>query len=152
MFDAASRTLRAPFAAVCSDPGTGAQPSAACARAGTHRRAVTTLSTTLKFCGTRNRLSRSDGFSVVRQPHDEIGSAATKGEGRRNVLCAYLAGALLIGLAGNAIAGAWWLDPLVGLVIVAVAVREGVEAWRGEGCCVASPLDGLDGCQDECCR
>ena len=42
---------------------------------------------------------------------DEIGSAATKGEGRQNVLCAYLAGALLVGLAGNAIVGAWWLDP-----------------------------------------
>jgi divalent metal cation (Fe/Co/Zn/Cd) transporter len=86
---------------------------------------------------------------------EQIGSAATKGEGRQNVLCAYLAGALLIGLAGNAIAGAWWLDPVVGLLIAAVAVREGLDAWRGEGCCVASPLDGyaVDGgaCRDECC-
>ena len=79
---------------------------------------------------------------------EEIGSAATKGEGRQNVLCAYLAGALLVGLLGNAIAGAWWLDPLVGLLIAAVAVREGVDAWRGEGCCVASPLDGY---ADDCC-
>src|SRR4051812_24849456 len=79
---------------------------------------------------------------------DEIGSAATKGEGRQNMLCAYLAGALLIGLLGNALAGAWWLDPVVGLLIAAVAVKEGREAWRGEGCCVASPLDG---CQDDCC-
>jgi divalent metal cation (Fe/Co/Zn/Cd) transporter len=68
----------------------------------------------------------------------QIGSAATKGEGRQNVLCAYLAGALLIGLAGNAIAGAWWLDPLVGLLIAGVAVKEGFDAWRGDGCCVAS--------------
>ena len=43
---------------------------------------------------------------------------------------------------GNALVGAWWLDPTVGLLIAAVAVKEGVEAWRGEGCCVASPLDG----------
>jgi divalent metal cation (Fe/Co/Zn/Cd) transporter len=87
---------------------------------------------------------------------EEIGSAATKGEGRQNVLCAYLAGALLIGLLGNALAGAWWLDPIVGLLIAAVAVKEGLEAWRGEGCCVGSPLDGFttesDGCQDDCCR
>jgi divalent metal cation (Fe/Co/Zn/Cd) transporter len=84
---------------------------------------------------------------------DQIGSAATKGEGRQNILCAYLAGALLIGLAGNAIAGAWWLDPVVGLLIAAVAVQEGIEAWRGEGCCVASPLDGFQpGCDDDCCR
>jgi len=67
---------------------------------------------------------------------NQLGSAATAGEGRQNMLCAYLAGALLVGLLGNALAGAWWLDPLVGLLIVAVAVKEGRDAWRGEGCCV----------------
>jgi divalent metal cation (Fe/Co/Zn/Cd) transporter len=73
---------------------------------------------------------------------DQIGSAATAGEGRQNMLCAYLAGALLVGLLGNALAGAWWLDPAVGLLIAGVAFREGLEAWRGEGCCVSSPLEG----------
>jgi divalent metal cation (Fe/Co/Zn/Cd) transporter len=82
---------------------------------------------------------------------DQLGSAATKGEGRQNMLCAYLAGALFVGLIGNALAGAWWLDPVVGLLIAAVAVREGREAWRGEGCCVSSPLDGA-GFADECCE
>jgi divalent metal cation (Fe/Co/Zn/Cd) transporter len=86
---------------------------------------------------------------------DQLGSAATAGEGRQNMLCAYLAGALLLGLLGNALLGAWWLDPAVGLLIAAVAVREGAEAWRGEGCCVASPLGGEgfveDGCDDDCC-
>jgi divalent metal cation (Fe/Co/Zn/Cd) transporter len=103
-------------------------------------------------------------FSLVTMPllgvakqriADEIGSAATKGEGRQNILCAYLAGALLVGLVGNAVAGAWWLDPVVGLLIAGVAVKEGAEAWRGEGCCVGSPLDGFqrDGaaCRDDCC-
>ena len=86
---------------------------------------------------------------------NQLGSAATAGEGRQNMLCAYLAGALLIGLLGNALAGAWWLDPGVGLLIAAVAFREGLEAWRGEGCCLSSPLDGVgfadDACQDDCC-
>jgi divalent metal cation (Fe/Co/Zn/Cd) transporter len=85
---------------------------------------------------------------------DQIGSVATRGEGRQNLLCAYLAGALLIGLLGNALMGAWWLDPLVGLLIAAVAVREGIDSWRGEGCCVGSPLDGVgftDECRDGCC-
>ena len=86
---------------------------------------------------------------------DQIGSAATKGEGRQNMLCAYLAGALFVGLLGNALVGAWWLDPAVGLLIAAVAVREGLEAWRGEGCCVGSPLDGAgfadDPCGEDCC-
>lgn len=71
---------------------------------------------------------------------DQLGSAATKGEGRQNMLCAYLAGALLLGLLGNTLFGAWWLDPAVGLLVAAVAVKEGLEAWRGEGCaCVADP-------------
>jgi divalent metal cation (Fe/Co/Zn/Cd) transporter len=86
---------------------------------------------------------------------DEIGSAATKGEGRQNMLCAYLAVALLVGLVGNVLVGAWWLDPAVGLLIAGVAVREGLEAWRGEGCCVSSPLDQPGfadaGCTDDCC-
>lgn len=86
---------------------------------------------------------------------DQLGSAATKGEGRQNMLCAYLAGALLVGLLGNALVSAWWLDPLVGLLIAAVAIKEGIEAWRGEGCCASSPLDGAgfaeESCEDECC-
>jgi divalent metal cation (Fe/Co/Zn/Cd) transporter len=87
---------------------------------------------------------------------DQLGSAATAGEGRQNMLCAYLAGALLVGLLGNALADAWWLDPAVGLLIAGVAVKEGAEAWQGHGCCVSSPLEGLgftthDECDDHCC-
>jgi divalent metal cation (Fe/Co/Zn/Cd) transporter len=86
---------------------------------------------------------------------DQLGSAATKGEGRQNMLCAYLAAALLVGLLGNAAFGAWWLDPAVGLLIAGVAVKEGLEAWRGEGCaCTSDPLAGLgkDDCHDDCCK
>jgi divalent metal cation (Fe/Co/Zn/Cd) transporter len=88
---------------------------------------------------------------------DQLGSAATKGEGRQNMLCAYLAGALLVGLLGNALFGAWWLDPAVGLLIAGVAVKEGLEAWRGEGCaCVQDPFAGValpdDACTDDCCH
>jgi divalent metal cation (Fe/Co/Zn/Cd) transporter len=85
-----------------------------------------------------------------------LGSVATKGEGAQNLLCAYLAGALLVGLLGNALLDLWWLDPAVALVIAAVAVREGIQAWRGEGCgCCASPLPpGLVAgtCTDDCCH
>src|SRR5215217_4431764 len=87
---------------------------------------------------------------------DRLGSAATAGEGRQNMLCAYLAGALLLGLLANATTGAWWLDPAVGLLIAAVAVKEGADAWRGDGCCVSSPLDGAafvdEQCTDDCCH
>jgi divalent metal cation (Fe/Co/Zn/Cd) transporter len=64
-----------------------------------------------------------------------IGSSATASEGKQNLLCAYLAAALLVGLLGNALFGAWWLDPAVGLLIAVVAVHEGRESWRGDACC-----------------
>jgi divalent metal cation (Fe/Co/Zn/Cd) transporter len=64
-----------------------------------------------------------------------IGSSATASEGKQNLLCAYLAAAVLVGLLGNALFGAWWLDPLVGLLIAGLAVQEGREAWQGDACC-----------------
>lgn len=64
-----------------------------------------------------------------------IASSATASEGKQNLLCAYLAAALLVGLLGNALLGAWWLDPIVGLLIAGLAVHEGREAWRGDACC-----------------
>ena len=63
-----------------------------------------------------------------------LGSSATHGEGAQHLLCAYLAGAVFLGLAGNALLG-WVVDPIAALAIAGVAVREGLETWRGEGCC-----------------
>jgi divalent metal cation (Fe/Co/Zn/Cd) transporter len=63
-----------------------------------------------------------------------LGSAATAGEGTQNLLCAYLAAAVLAGLLANMILGWWWLDPVVALGIAALAVREGTGAWHGEEC------------------
>ena len=66
----------------------------------------------------------------------ELGSSATRGEGQQNLLCAYMATALLIGLLANALFGVWWLDPVAALFIAAVAVKQGVDSWRGElECC-----------------
>ncbi|MFI9387424.1 cobalt transporter [Kutzneria sp. NPDC052558] len=64
-----------------------------------------------------------------------LDSAATAGEGTQNLLCAYLAAGVLVGLLANTLFGLWWLDPAIALGIAALAVREGVEAWRGEDCC-----------------
>jgi divalent metal cation (Fe/Co/Zn/Cd) transporter len=81
-----------------------------------------------------------------------LGSQATHGEGAQNLLCAYLAGAVFLGLAGNAAFGWWWLDPAAALLIAGIAVREGLETWRGEGCCAAPGLDpGTAGCQEDDC-
>jgi divalent metal cation (Fe/Co/Zn/Cd) transporter len=81
---------------------------------------------------------------------DQLGSSATKSEGRQNMLCAYLSAALLVGLSANALFGAWWADPLTALLIAAVAVREGREAWQGDSCCAPS-IRSDDGCSDGCC-
>jgi divalent metal cation (Fe/Co/Zn/Cd) transporter len=64
-----------------------------------------------------------------------IASSATASEGKQNLLCAYLAAALLVGLVGNALFEAWWLDPVVALFIAYVVVQEGRQAWRGDACC-----------------
>jgi len=72
-----------------------------------------------------------------RQVGNRLNSSATVKEGAQNMLCAYLSVALLIGLLLNAVAGWWWADPSAALVIAAVALNEGRESWRGEGCCDA---------------
>ncbi len=69
-----------------------------------------------------------------RQLAAKLGSGATHGEGTQNILCGYLAVAVLAGLLGNALLGWWWLDPIAALTIAALASREGRESWRGESC------------------
>jgi divalent metal cation (Fe/Co/Zn/Cd) transporter len=65
-----------------------------------------------------------------------LGSAATAGEGTQNYLCAAQAAAVLAGLAVTAAwPGGWWIDPVIGLTLAAVTVREGIESWRGNDCC-----------------
>jgi divalent metal cation (Fe/Co/Zn/Cd) transporter len=68
---------------------------------------------------------------------NQLHSAATVKEAAQTQLCAYLSIALLLGLGANALAGWWWADPLAALIIAAVALKEGRESWRGEGCCDA---------------
>jgi divalent metal cation (Fe/Co/Zn/Cd) transporter len=77
-----------------------------------------------------------------------LGSPASRSESRQTWLCAYLSAALLIGLGLNALAGWWWADPAVALVVAAAAVREARSAWAGEACCAAVPGAA---CRDDCC-
>jgi divalent metal cation (Fe/Co/Zn/Cd) transporter len=86
------------------------------------------------------------------QVGERLGSGATAGEGAQNLLCAYMAAGVLVGLATNAALGWWWLDPVIALVIAAIALREGRETWAGEGCaCAAVPGLDADECQHGCC-
>ncbi|WP_134661543.1 MULTISPECIES: cation transporter [unclassified Amycolatopsis] len=65
----------------------------------------------------------------------ELGSASAVADSKQTLLCTYLSGVLLVGLLVNALFGWYWADPVAALAIAAVAVREGLEAWRGEHCC-----------------
>jgi divalent metal cation (Fe/Co/Zn/Cd) transporter len=72
--------------------------------------------------------------AAKRQVATALGSSAAASESRQTMLCAYLSAALLGGLLANAIAGWWWADPTVALLIGAVALREARDAWRGDSC------------------
>jgi divalent metal cation (Fe/Co/Zn/Cd) transporter len=65
----------------------------------------------------------------------ELGSASAVADSKQTLLCTYLSGVLLAGLLLNSLLGWSWADPVVALVIAAVAVKEGREAWRGDHCC-----------------
>lgn len=91
----------------------------------------------------------------------ELGSRSVQADGMQTLLCTYLSAVLLIGLVINAATGWWWADPIAALVIAAVALREGVQTWRGDGCCAPSPppaggrgeTQGAErGCATSCCQ
>jgi divalent metal cation (Fe/Co/Zn/Cd) transporter len=70
-----------------------------------------------------------------RRTGHELGSASAVADSHQTLLCTYLSGVLLVGLLLNALFGWSWADPVVALVIAAVAIKEGRTAWRGEHCC-----------------
>lgn len=69
-----------------------------------------------------------------RQAGREAGSATAVADSKQTLICTYLSAAVLVGLVANSLFGWWWADAVAGLVIAAFAVREGVEAWRGDAC------------------
>ncbi|WP_091230253.1 cation diffusion facilitator family transporter [Microbacterium sp. 3J1] len=69
-----------------------------------------------------------------RRAGHELGSATAVADSRQTLICAYLSVAVLVGLALNSLFGWWWADAVAGLVIAVFAVREGVEAWKGDAC------------------
>jgi divalent metal cation (Fe/Co/Zn/Cd) transporter len=79
-----------------------------------------------------------------------LGSASAVADSKQTLLCTYLSAVLLVGLGLNSLYGWSWADPLAALVIAAVAVREGREAWRGDSCCAVSTTRSLALCEDAC--
>ncbi|MGH3310708.1 MAG: cation transporter [Streptomyces sp.] len=73
--------------------------------------------------------------AAQRRAGRELGSASVVADSKQTLLCTYLSGVLLIGLLANATVGWAWADPVAALIIAAVAVKEGRDAWQGKGCC-----------------
>jgi divalent metal cation (Fe/Co/Zn/Cd) transporter len=72
---------------------------------------------------------------LQRRAGRELGSASAVADSKQTLLCTYLSAVLLIGLVLNRQLGWSWADPLAGLVIAAVALKEGRAAWKGDVCC-----------------
>jgi divalent metal cation (Fe/Co/Zn/Cd) transporter len=73
--------------------------------------------------------------AAQRRAGRELGSASAVADSKQTLLCTYLSAVLLLGLLLNSLLGWSWADPIAALVIAAVAVREGREAWKGHHCC-----------------
>ena len=65
----------------------------------------------------------------------ELGSLTAVADSKQTLLCTYLSAVLLVGLLLNSLFGWSWADPIAALVIAAVALKEGLDAWRGDSCC-----------------
>ena len=90
---------------------------------------------------------------LERRTGTELGSASAIADSKQTLICSYLSAAVLLGLVLNLALGWTWADPVAGLVIVVFAVREGLEAWRGEAC--TTPVSALTGEREvaacDCC-
>jgi divalent metal cation (Fe/Co/Zn/Cd) transporter len=76
---------------------------------------------------------------LQRRAGRELGSRSAVADSKQTLLCTYLSAVLLAGLLLNSTLGWWWADAGAALVIAGIAVREGLNAWRGEACCSTVP-------------
>ncbi len=83
-------------------------------------------------------------------PPGEARRLSAVADSKQTLICAWLSAVLLVGLALYSLFGWTWADPLAALVIAGWAVREGLEAWRGDPCVTGRHHDDGDDCGDDC--
>ncbi|MFH8630462.1 cation transporter [Streptomyces lydicus] len=88
--------------------------------------------------------------AAQRRAGRELGSVTAVADSRQTLLCTYLSAVLLLGLLANGLLGWSWADPAAALVIAAVALKEGRDAWRGGTCCPV-PVAAATASGDDCC-
>jgi divalent metal cation (Fe/Co/Zn/Cd) transporter len=90
---------------------------------------------------------------LQRRAGRELGSRTAVADSKQTLLCTYLSAVLLIGLVLNSALGWWWADSGAALIIAAIAVREGISAWKGEVCCAVPHSPGpVEAATDGCCE
>jgi divalent metal cation (Fe/Co/Zn/Cd) transporter len=98
---------------------------------------------------------------LQRRAGRELGSRTAVADSKQTLLCTYLSAVLLVGLVLNSAFGWWWADAGAALVIAAIAVREGINAWKGDVCCTvphtaaatateSARASEVDGCCEGC--
>ncbi|MFI2281343.1 cation transporter [Nocardia beijingensis] len=89
--------------------------------------------------------------AAQRRAGRELGSASAVADSKQTLLCTYLSAVLLVGLLLNSLFGWSWADPIAALVIAVIAVREGINAWKGDTCCPAPITLDTTGSDCDCC-
>ncbi len=89
---------------------------------------------------------------LERRAGQEVGSATAVADSKQTLICSYLSVAVLLGLVLNSALGWRWADAVAGLVIAVFAIREGIEAWKGDACATSAGmlLEGEE-VEDDCC-
>ena len=67
-----------------------------------------------------------------RRTGQAMGNRTLVAESAESFFCAYTSAAALAGVGLNTALGWWWADPAAALVIAALAVKEGLEAWHDD--------------------
>ena len=82
-------------------------------------------------------------FVIKYRTGKSLGSASLMADSKQTLACAMLSVALLIGLGLNYWFGIWQADPVIGLVMVALLIREGYQALKTEKLCSCVSCGGL---------
>jgi cation diffusion facilitator family transporter len=71
----------------------------------------------------------------IRRVGEELHSHAIEADSTQTLACWWMSLSLLIGLGLNAVFGWWWADPLAGIAISGLMLREAKQVWSGKDCC-----------------
>ena len=65
----------------------------------------------------------------------QLDSHAMRADAVESITCGWLSLVVVIGLIADLMLAAWWVDAATSLAIVWFIIKEGREAWNGDGCC-----------------